>query len=255
VSGSRIVLAAAAVALAWAGLALGQAPAFEVASVKVSQAPPGDSSYDTTPGRIHIVNRTLKSCIQIAYHVKEAQVSGGPKWLDSDRYDINAKAPGPAGDREIEAMLQSLLAERFQLALHRETKVTSGYALVVAKSGLRIQPVETDGPHRTSTHRGQMTAERISLPRLATNLSNLAGAIVNDETQISGVFSFTLSWTPEERPRVPAAGGDAPPPVVEAPSGPTLFAALQEQLGLKLEPRKVPLEMLVIDRAEKPDEN
>src|ERR1700678_2833080 len=113
-------------------------PAFEVASVKVSHEPPDSNASKITLGTVWMRNMTLRASIGEAYNVKELQVLGGPKWLDSERYDIDAKSAGPAHGPELMAMLQTLLAERFQLALHRETKVASGYALVVSKAGLKM---------------------------------------------------------------------------------------------------------------------
>ena len=113
------------------------APAFEVASVKPTTAEPGSSSgISSEIGHISGRNVTLKHCIRSAYNVPEALVFGGPKWVDEERYDIDAKAAGPAGDGEMMLMLRSLLAERFQLVLHRETRPLPGYALVVGKKGL-----------------------------------------------------------------------------------------------------------------------
>ena len=143
----------------------GQTPAaplaFEVASVKVSKAPPGSDSSHSTLGSLTMRNMTLRACIGMAYNVKELQVLGGPKWLDADRYDIDAKPAGAVQAPERMAMLQTLLAERFQLALHRETKTYPGYALVVSKAGLKMHAVEP-GQSNLSTHNSSMTGKGVN---------------------------------------------------------------------------------------------
>jgi uncharacterized protein (TIGR03435 family) len=230
-------------------------PAFEVASLKVSKAPPGGSDSDSTVGSIRMRNFTLRHCIQLAYHMKESQVLGGPKWLDSDRYDIDAKAAGAARDPALMAMLQTLLAERFQLALHRETKTSPGYALVVLKSGLKMQAVEP-GQSDLSTLNGSMTAQKTSLADLAKNLSRRLGAPIDDGTGVTSVFDFKFEIPPRDSRTAPASG-DTPGGEASDPSSydAALSHALEDQLGLKLEARKVSQEVLVIDRAEKPVEN
>lgn len=200
-------------------------------------------------------NQTLRDCIRIAYGVKVAQVSGGAKWAESERFDIEAKAKGPAGDRELMMMLQALLKDRFKLDLHRETKMVPGYGLAVAKSGLRMREVEP-GPGHIHTRPGNITGECVSIANLTAALSELLNVPVLDETGLFGVFTFGLDWTPDlSRPRPGLSGDEADPPTAlpNSPEGPSLFAALQEQLGLRLIARKAALEVLVIERAAKPD--
>jgi uncharacterized protein (TIGR03435 family) len=231
------------------------APAFEVASVKVSKAPPGGSDSDSTVGSIRMRNFTLRRCIQLAYNVKESQVLGGPKWLDSDRYDIDAKSAAAARDRELMMMLQTLLAERFQLALHRESKTYPGYALVVSKAGLKMHAAEP-GQSNLSTHNSSMTAEKASMANLAKSLSRRLGAAVDDATGVASVFDFKFEFPPQDTHAAPASG-DAPGAEAADPASyqAALSHALEDQLGLKLEARKILQEVLVIDRAEKPPEN
>jgi uncharacterized protein (TIGR03435 family) len=223
-----------------------QPPAFEAASLKVSTALDNGTDRDTTPGAMTIRNFSLRSLIRVAYGVKEYQVIGGPKWMDSDRYNINAKAAGPAKDPELMLMLQTLLTERFKLEVHRQSKSTSGYALVVAKSGLKIKPVADHGNDSTSSHGGSLAAKGVSMARLSEWLARRLSVPVVNATGVSGVFDFKLEWTPEETsPGTPSSAG---------PDF-SLVAALQEQLGVKLEARKVSMEMIVVDRAEKVSEN
>jgi uncharacterized protein (TIGR03435 family) len=232
------------------------APAFEAASIKPSKAEPGSSSGVTTKkGSISARNVTLKRCIRSAYDVQESQILG-PKGLDDDRYDIDAKAAGPAGDRELMAMLQSLLSERFKLAFHRETREVPGYALVVGKGGLKAKRAQPDAESRSNSSRDAIDAEACGMRQLAQKLSEVIHLPVADLTGVEGQFDFQLKWTPDDARAKPPSGGDKPGTLpVDLSNGPSVFAALQEQLGLKLEPRKVPTEVLVVDHAEKASEN
>jgi uncharacterized protein (TIGR03435 family) len=178
------------------------APAFEVASIKVSKAPPGSDSSHSTLGSLSMRNMTLRASIGMAYNIREPQVLGGPKWLDSDRYDIDAKSAGAARYPDLRAMLQTLLAERFQLALHRETKTFPGYALVVVKGGVKMRAVEP-GQSNLSTHNGSMTAEKASMANLAANLARRLGTPVDDATGVTSVFDFTLELPPQDNRATP----------------------------------------------------
>jgi uncharacterized protein (TIGR03435 family) len=233
------------------------APAFEAASIKPSKAEPGSGSGITTRrGSISARNVTLKRCIRGAYDVQESQIVGGPKWVDEDRYDIDAKAAGPAGEHELMAMLQSLLSERFKLTFHRETRELPGYALMVGKSGLQAKRAQPDAESRSNASRAAIDAEACSMRRLAQKLSEVIHVPVADLTGVEGAFDFQLKWAPDDMRAKPPSGGDKLGTLpTDLPNGPSVFAALQEQLGLKLEPRKVPTEVLAIDRAEKASEN
>ena len=253
----RILLAALVVVPV--GRSFGQttlAPAFEAASIKPSKAEPGSSSGITTrKGSISARNVTLKRCIRGAYDVQESQIVG-PKWVDLDRYDIDAKAAGPSGDRDLMAMLQSLLADRFGLAFHRETRELPGYALVVGKNGLKAKRSQPDAESRSSSSREAIDAQACSMRRLAQKLSEVIHVPVADLTGVAGEFDFQLKWTPDDMQARPPSDGNKPGNApADLANGPSVFAALQEQLGLRLEPRKVPTEVLVIDRAEKASEN
>jgi uncharacterized protein (TIGR03435 family) len=252
----RAILAVAIFQVTWCfGQTPAAAPAFEVASIKVSNEPPGSNSSHSTMGRLSMRNMTLRASIGMAYDVREPQVLGGPKWLDSDRYDIDAKSPGAARSPELRAMLQTLLAERFQLALHRETRTFPGYALVVVKGGLKMRAAEP-GQSNLSTHNGSMIAEKTSMANLVANLARRLGTPVDDATGLTSVFDFKLELPPQDNRATPASG-DTPGVEARDPAsfGAALSHVLEDQLGLKLEPRRIPQEVLVIDRAEKPVEN
>jgi uncharacterized protein (TIGR03435 family) len=221
------------------------APHFEVASIKPSNDPPGHSGSDSDRGRLTMTNVTLKRCIMGAYAIGPNQIVGGPDWLDSDRFQISAKAEGPANDAAINAMLQTLLAERFQLVVHRETRTIPAFVLEVAKNGPKVENSEGSG-NTTNSQRGRIEAKGTSMKMFAEVLSRQMELPVVDQTGLEGVFSFTLQWTPEStRPVKPE----------ETPEGPSVFTAIQEQLGLRLRSQKAPVEVLVVERAEKPSEN
>jgi uncharacterized protein (TIGR03435 family) len=212
-------------------------PAFDVASIKPTTAEPGSGSgINTDTGRIAGRNVTLKRCIRGAYNIPEAQIFGGPKWVDDERYDIDAKAPDRAGGNELMAMLQQLLAERFKLVIHRETRPLAGYALVVGKKGIAAKPSESTGPSRSNSNRHSIEGGACSMSCLATKLAEVLHVPVADATGVEGRFDFKLEWTPDE-----------------LQSG--VLPALEEQLGLKLEARKVPTAVIVIDSAEKATAN
>jgi uncharacterized protein (TIGR03435 family) len=232
-------------ALILATASLLAAQAFEVASIRPAKDD-GNQDIDTDRGRFVAHNLTLKRLIGRAWDIDESEVLGGPAWIDSDTYDINAKIPGSDGQwtrEKVLNMLQSLLADRFQLAVHRETRQVSGYVLAVAKTGPKMTPAKP-GPDdsNTSSNGTYLKATNVTMELLARRLSRNRdiGKVVVDKTGLTGKFDFELEWAPAQAETDDHAG---------------IFTALQEQLGLKLESAKVPVEAVVIDRAEKPSEN
>ncbi len=230
---------------------------FEVASIKPS-APGGRGvRIQMAPGgRLDVSNVTLKILIQQAYGVKDFQISGGPGWINSDRYDVVAKADGDVGRAEqLRPLIQKLLADRFQLTIHRDTKELPVYALVVGKNGPKLKESASNGPGaQIRMGRGVINGQAMGMGMLASELSRPLGRTVIDRTGLKGQYEIKLEWTPEDGPgHGPGDGPEsAPPPDT---TGPSLFTALQEQLGLKLESSKGPVEIIVIDRVEKPSEN
>jgi uncharacterized protein (TIGR03435 family) len=335
---SRVVagIGLLAMALGFAEAQTEEAPAFEVASIKQAAPQPagmlrvmmrgGPGSPD--PGQVTYTNVTLKNVLMNAYDVKGYQIQG-PGWLDSERYDIMAKVPKGATKEQFRLMLQNLVAERFKVALHRETKEMPVYSLVVGKNGPKMKesvedPAPKDGagpeggpagagpgyaPRPLEGHepvvsgriplgkdgmpqlppgapkgtmmmmmnggRFRMNASGQTTAGLVNMLANQLGRPVIDNTGLTGKYDFTLDFAPEEGGRMPGPMGAMPMPAPshageggagggggalastpEAQTGPSLFTAVQEQLGLKLEQKKGPVELLVIDRAEKvPTEN
>jgi len=226
-----------------------QAASFEVASIKPSDAPSGSSGINTTNGFMRATNVTLMRCIIGAYGLPQPQILGGPKWLDDLRFDIVAKsADRSAGDPELMTMLQSLLADRFHLAFHRDTQTVSGYTLTVARGGITAKESDPNVSATTNSSRGHIDAKGCPMSRLIIRLSGLVGAPVVDMTDDKRNFDFSLQWVPDDMQT--RSNSSAP-----VPDGPSLFTALQEQMGLKLEAKKIPVQVLIIDRADLPSEN
>jgi uncharacterized protein (TIGR03435 family) len=227
-------------------------------------------------------NVTLRDMIRQAYQVKDFQISG-PDWMNSTRYNVVATIPPKTAADQIPLMWQSLLADRFKLTLHRDKKELPVYALVVGKNGPKMKEAEdtgspapqpsggrlfSGGRGRIQIGRGRVDVKSFTLPAFTDLLSRQMDRPVLDETGLKGMYDFTLEWTPDERQRMAFMAMGGPPPGGEAPvraggadggaqpSGPDIFAAVQEQLGLKMESKKSPVEIFVIDHVEKsPTEN
>lgn len=271
--------------------------AFEVATIKENHDVQNRVGIRFAPGRFTATGIPLKMLITFAYNVRQFQISGGPNWINTEKYDIDAKEPDGLEDQlknlpdnerreKMDQLIRSLLADRFQLKVSHETKEGPVYNLVVAKNGPLIHEAKPDdnnpnamkGPDGKPVHgnfmrmgRGELQAQGVAIEFLATNLSQQLGRKVVDQTGLKGNYDFTLKWTPDQGPGGPGGpggmmeagpggpppgagpGGDAPPP--PDASGPSIFTALQEQLGLKLESAKGPVEMLVVVSVEKPSEN
>lgn len=222
------------------------APTFDVATVKRSESFESGGAVrigmTAAHGELRLAGSTLRNCIRWAYAVRGNQVIG-PAWLDSEHYDIAGKASAEAGEEQLRLMLRALLAERFKLALHRETRDLPSYTLSAAKSGAKIHPDTGDGPSRYYPGRGGVSAQHVTMDRFAELLAGRLDRPVVNMTSLTGTYDIELKWTPDAA----AAGDDL---------GPSVFTAIQEQLGLRLDARKVPTEVLVIDRAERsPIEN
>jgi uncharacterized protein (TIGR03435 family) len=245
-------------------LASAAAPAqkvFEVASIKPNAENDNRIMIRMQPGgRFTATGVTLKQLMNQAFNVRDSQITNGPGWISSDRYDVNAKAEG-AGDRippeELRPMLRALLEERFQLKTHKETREMSVYALVVGKSGSKLTPSKAERGPQLRMGRGQLSGTRAPVALLAFHLAQQLGRTVIDKTGLQGDYDFTLEFTPEPGHGGGPFGGPTPPDAVPAAgsSGPTIFTAVQEQLGLRLESQKGPVEIIVIDHVAKPTEN
>jgi len=229
---------------------------FEVASIKPNVSNDGRVGIGIQPGgRLSVTGATVKMLMRQAYRIQDFQMVGGPAWLDSDRYDIVAKAEGDANPDQVREMVQSLLADRFQLKFHRETRELPVYALMVGKNGPKMEVSQTQGRANSMTRlgRGEIDAQGMSMAQLVQTLSLSVGRTVIDKTGLDGNYNFKLEWMPEPGQMIGPGERGAPPPV--DPSLPSIFTAIQEQLGLRLEAQKGSVEIFVIDSASKPKEN
>lgn len=232
-------------ALLLATMAPLQAQEFEVASIRPAKQD-GNHDSDTYQGRWVTHNLTLKRLIAMAWDVDDSVVAGGPNWIDSDSYDINAKIPADyaqAPRDQFLHMIQSLIVDRFQLTIHREPRQISGYALVPAKAGSKMsiaRPSENGSDF--SSNGMHLKATSVTMEAFAKRLSRNRdiGKLVVDKTGLTGKFDFELDWASAQQ---------------DSDEHPSIFTAIQEQLGLKLESAKVPIQGVVIDRVEKPSEN
>jgi uncharacterized protein (TIGR03435 family) len=248
-------------------IAFAQQPVFEVASVRPSKT--GSPMFGVGVGRSSSQSVTLRMLMTVAYRVQDFQISGGPAWVGSARFDVEARAENPNADPDqVRLMLQSLLKDRFKLKLRRETKESPIYALVAAKEGpdMKLSADQTspsvNGPSPQGTLNrgnirigaGSLVGNAVTMALFTKMLSQRLDHTIIDRTNLTGRFDLRLQWTPGvgETPFDP--GGNPLSPAADT-SGPSIFAALQEQLGLELKSTKGPVEVLVIDHAEKPDAN
>jgi uncharacterized protein (TIGR03435 family) len=235
------------------------APEFEVASIKLSTA--GDSNAMLAPskGRFSATNVTLMQLVRFAFQIQEFQVSGQPSWFTTERYDIEAKAPPDVSAEQAEVwqrMLQRLLADRFRLTYRIEQRDQSVFELVVSRGGHKLTQVQpsncaTSVPGECGflASAGRIRGSQVSMDALATRLSRSIARTVVNKTGVDGVFNLLLEWMPDSQL---ALRPDQPGP---DPGGPSIFTALQEQLGLRLESANGSIPVYVIDRVERPSEN
>ncbi len=254
------------------GIALAQIPekpAFEVATVKPSDPNPTSPLWvgmDADAGRVRYSNITLKDCIRAAYRVRDFQIEG-PDWISRDRFEIIAKLPAGAGRDQIPEMMQALLAERFKLELLRGSKDQSVYALTIGKKGASLKPADMGKSRGSATAVGpdgrprpaivfavkpegvQLIAPAATLPVFVEVMSRFTGRPVVDMTGLSDPYDITLTFAPEVLHNLPqGALPEAPPGAAPEPAK-SVFDAVQE-VGLKLERKRAPLELLTVVRAE-----
>jgi uncharacterized protein (TIGR03435 family) len=217
------------------------APAFEVASVKInSSGPSAANGFFPTPGRLRVMNATLRQLIQTAHRVPAGQLFGAAAWMESDRFDIDAKAAGNSTFDEDLVMLRALLADRFQLRFHRETRELKMQALLLARGGPKFSASKDQNQkERVNIRATEISGVAIPFGHLVSILSAQLGYPITNQTGLSGKYDLALKYVRDDSPGV---------------DGPSVFAAL-EDLGLKLETRKGPAEVFVIDSAERPRRN
>jgi uncharacterized protein (TIGR03435 family) len=231
--------------------AFAQAPAFEVASIRPGER--GQESIETGPASLTMRHVRLLACIRWAYDVQEYQIVG-PDWMNDLWFDVFAKSAGEATTAQLHTMLQGLLADRFKLAVRRDTKEMTTLILTVAKGGHKLEPTETEGSPAFQTGQLTATGRGATLEPLLNLLSRELRTPVVDETGLKGKFNYFLDINPyfTEESRKAAQGINGPPPDANA----IIAAAFQKELGLKVEPKKAPVPMIIVDHVEKaPSEN
>ncbi len=247
---------------------------FEVASLKANSSGLPGFSLRALPGGLTARNISLKRLVAMGYSVTDHQIFGAISWLESARFDLEAKSSGPAQLPQLRLMVQSLLDDRFKLKMHRESRELPIYTLALAKSGIRggpglvespegpCGPVTPDAPAQrkglpaalcgtVNPGPGRIYGQRGRMSQLADRLATILGRTVVDKTGLNGTYDIELTYTPDPdmMPQLP------PGQPVAGITQPSLFTAIQEQLGLKLQAGKGPVEVIVIDTAEKPGEN
>lgn len=233
------------------GRTTSSAPAFEVASVKraAGGGPPGDipRNMDSSPGSFAMRNVPLRYALEWAYDLKDYEITG-PDWINmEDRYDITAKAAAPATNEQMRPMLQTLLLERFKMKVHRETRQLPVYLLLPGKGPAKVKPVSADGaPELAGTPNGAFFHNQ-PISRFTFMLTRRMERPVLDKTGLTGVYDYTIDLS--------GLGFNGQPPQ-DPTAGPSIFTAVQDNLGLKLDAQRAPIEVLVIDEVEKiPTEN
>jgi uncharacterized protein (TIGR03435 family) len=216
-------------------------PSFDVATVKPSDAVKNAGmtsgwSISSSQNGLKIMG-SLQTFIKYAYGVEDVQISGGPPWLDRDIWEMNAKAAHQVKVDDLKKMMQSLLADRFKLAVHPETRELPVFSLVLAKSGSRLAAGD-ESKRGSFSYGGTFLRGTMDSASLASRLTSTLHRTVVDNTGLHGVWEINLTWAPDD-----------------AAAGPSLFTAIQEQLGLRLESAKGPVQVLIVDRAEKPSDN
>jgi uncharacterized protein (TIGR03435 family) len=243
--GPQSVLRGAALALWLPWILFGQnaerQPAFDVASVKPANPQAGDASFKRSGTRLTITGYTPRMLIEWAYDIRNDRLIGQSKWLDSTRYDIVAQAPEQPRFGELQMMMQSLLKERFGLVVHHEQRNLPYFALLVDNGGPKVRLSDSEpGPAQNTfsmSEPGHLRGTKVTAAMLANVLSNQTGRSVQDFTVLTGIFDFTLAWALDD-----PASTDA------ADVLPSIFTAVREKLGLRLEPRKGPADVIVLDQ-------
>jgi uncharacterized protein (TIGR03435 family) len=228
---------------------------FVVASVMpAAPGAPGGGAYLLMPGGTFVGrNLPVKRLVMEAYGMSDFQITGGPAWIGSEHYDIDAKADGLATADQLRHLMEVLLADRFKLTIHRSTKQLPIFVLVVGKSGPKIHLSEHPDPgNRRIVSRARINGD-FTIAEFVKRLGPLLGRSVIDRTELRGEYDLNLEWAPDSGQGLPVPGVSVPPPTDS--NGPSIFTAIQEQLGLRLESQKGPVEILLIDRVEKPSEN
>ena len=240
--------------------ALHPAPAFDIVSIKPNKSGSGNFGIRTDDGSFAATNISLKTLLSNAYGFRDGLISGVPAWAESARFDVDAKIVDPDVEalkkltpEQRRAMLVPILTDRFHVQVHTETRVRPEYDLVVTRDGPKFkESALPDAKSGTTVGNNYMTATAVPMSSLTYQLSGQLDRTVIDKTGLKGKYDLHLKWAPEQAAMAGPDGGERADSNDTAPS---IFTALQEQLGLKLQPVKGPVETLVVDRAEPPTEN
>lgn len=236
-------------------------PSFEVATIKPSKPGTPGHSFLVRGSEFTTTNTTLSDLLTFAYGLHPRQITEAPAWMESDKYDLLAKPDieGQPSAEQLKSMVQKLLAERYQLKFHHDKKELSVYALVLGKTGSKLNKSEGDPtglPGLFFRGLGALTVRNATMMDFTGLMqASVLDRPVVDQTGLAGRWDFSLNWTPDETQFGGRAGQVPQPPANGADVPPDLYTAIQQQLGLKLEPTKAPVEVLVIDHVEKPSEN
>jgi uncharacterized protein (TIGR03435 family) len=228
-----------------------QQPAFAVASIHPSASEvkfEHDGNTETTPGTVRMQDVSVETCIKWAYGVQYSQISG-PAWIDSDKFDITAKADDPATEDQMKLMMQALLTDRFKLRFHRESKELKAFVLTVAKGGAKVHPAAAPDakPFHQNSANGSVV-KSMTIREWGDYISGPLQMPVVDETGLAGKYDFVIDFTPY-LPDAKNMGPDRPDTTS------ILMAAMEGELGIKMETRKTPVDIMVIDHVEKPSAN
>jgi len=236
---------------------LGAADTSVFAVTSIRPHAPDDNRFLVRPpvnGQFTAAGTTAKFVLMLAYDVQETQVVGGPGWFATEKWDIEAKSEGPRHSiEETRRMLQNMLEERFSLRLHRETQPRPVYVLTVAKNGTKLKAGEPGKSTNVQVGGSSINVQNGELARMTQLLATVLGRPVVDRTGLTGTYDFSLQWDD-----APVKEGGVPG--LDVPGAPgadhgSIFTAIQDQLGLRLEPERAPIEVIVVDRIERPSPN
>jgi uncharacterized protein (TIGR03435 family) len=238
-------------------MAANVAPAFDVVTIKPANPNAQGKGFLVRGRTFSTVNTSLNDLVTFAYGVHAKQVTDGPAWSESEKYDVSGQpdAPGVPNEKQLRAMIAKLLTDRFGLTFHRDKKELSAYVLVLGRSGHKLTKSEGDPnglPSLIFRGLGALPARNATMADFANVMqSAVMDRPVVDQTGLAGRWDFTLTWTPDES-QFGGLGARVPPPADSANAPPVLFTAIQEQLGLRLDSTKTPVDVIVIDRANHP---
>jgi len=236
-------------------------PSFEVATIKPSQPDRPGKGFRVQGSHFNTINTTLADLIKFSYGVQDKQIIGAPAWAETDKFDIEAQpdVPGAPNKDQVSMMVQKLLADRFQLKFHKETKELPAYVLTASKTGQKMKKSDSEealpGLFFTNISPATLNVRNATMDDVCHLFqSAVLDRPVVDQTAITGKWNFQLKWTADES-QFGGMGVKVPPPSDAADAPPPLFTAIQEQIGLKLDAGKAQVEVLVVDKAEKPSAN